>query len=47
LLGKWSWCYEIESEDWWGVAVDSKFGSLWGGVVEEYQEMMGDILRVL
>jgi hypothetical protein len=42
--------YGLDREDWWRVAMDSKFGSLWGGwcsrvyrslwggVVEEYQE---------
>jgi hypothetical protein len=31
LLGKWLWRYGIEREAWWRIAVDSKFGSLWGG----------------
>jgi hypothetical protein len=31
LLGKWLWRYGIEREAWWRVAVDAKFGSLWGG----------------
>jgi hypothetical protein len=31
LLGKWLWRYGIERDAWWRVAVDSKFGSLWGG----------------
>jgi hypothetical protein len=31
LLGKWLWLYGIEKEAWWRIAVDSKFGSLWGG----------------
>jgi hypothetical protein len=31
LLGKWLWRYRIERDAWWRVAVDSKFGSLWGG----------------
>jgi hypothetical protein len=31
LLGKWLCCYWIEREAWWRIAVDSKFGSLWGG----------------
>jgi hypothetical protein len=30
LLGKWLWRYGIERDAWWRVAVDSKFGSLWG-----------------
>jgi len=30
LLGKWLWLYGIEREAWWRVAVDSKYGSLWG-----------------
>ena len=28
LLGKWLWCYRIEKDAWWRVAVDSKYGSL-------------------
>jgi hypothetical protein len=28
LLGKWLWRYGIESEAWWRIVVDSKFGSL-------------------
>jgi len=31
LLGKWLWHYGFEREAWWRIAVDSKFGSLWGG----------------
>jgi len=31
LLGKWLWHYRIEREAWWRIAVDSKFGSFWGG----------------
>jgi len=31
LLGKWLWRYGLEREAWWRVAMDSKFGSLWGG----------------
>lgn len=31
LLGKWLWRFGIERDAWWRVAVDSKFGSLWGG----------------
>jgi len=31
LLGKWLWRFGIEREAWWRVAVDSKYGSLWGG----------------
>jgi len=31
LLGKWLWRFGIESDTWWRVALDSKFGSLWGG----------------
>jgi len=31
LLGKWLWRHGIEREAWWGIAVDSKFGSVWGG----------------
>jgi hypothetical protein len=31
LLGKWLWRYRIERDAWWRVAVDSKYGSLWGG----------------
>jgi hypothetical protein len=30
LLGKWLWRFGIERDIWWRVAVDSKFGSLWG-----------------
>jgi hypothetical protein len=30
LLGKWLWRYGIERVAWWRVAVDSKFGILWG-----------------
>jgi hypothetical protein len=31
LLGKWLWCFGLERDAWWRVAVDSKYGSLWGG----------------
>jgi len=31
LLGKWLWWFGIERDAWWRVAVDSKYGSLWGG----------------
>jgi hypothetical protein len=31
LLGKWLWRFGIEKDAWWRVAVDSKFGNLWGG----------------
>jgi len=31
LLGKWLWRFGIERDAWWRVAVESKFGSLWGG----------------
>jgi hypothetical protein len=31
MLGQWLWCYGIEREAWWRVAVDFKFGNLWGG----------------
>jgi hypothetical protein len=31
LLGKWLWRYGLEREAWWRLAVDSKYGSLWGG----------------
>jgi len=31
LLGKWFWCYGIERDAWWRIAIDSKYGSLWGG----------------
>jgi hypothetical protein len=31
LLGKWLWHYGIERDAWRRVAVDSKYGSLWGG----------------
>jgi hypothetical protein len=31
LLGKWLWRYGLEREAWWRIAVDSKYGSLWGG----------------
>jgi hypothetical protein len=31
LLGKWLWRFGSERDAWWRVAVDSKFGSLWGG----------------
>jgi len=31
LLGKWLWRYGVEREAWWRVAVESKYGSLWGG----------------
>jgi hypothetical protein len=31
LLGKWLWRFGLERDAWWRVAVDSKFGSLWGG----------------
>jgi hypothetical protein len=30
LLGKWLWRFGIERDAWWRVAVDSKFGNLWG-----------------
>jgi hypothetical protein len=31
LLGNWLWRFGMERDAWWRVAVDSKFGSLWGG----------------
>jgi hypothetical protein len=31
LLGKWWGRYGREKEAWWRVAVDAKYGSLWGG----------------
>jgi hypothetical protein len=31
LLGKWLWRYGREREAWWRIAVDSKYGSVWGG----------------
>jgi hypothetical protein len=31
LLGKWLWHFGMERDAWWRVAVDSKYGSLWGG----------------
>jgi hypothetical protein len=31
LLGKWLWRFGLDRDAWWKVAVDSKFGSLWGG----------------
>jgi hypothetical protein len=31
LLGKWFWRFGLERDVWWRVAVDAKFGSLWGG----------------
>jgi hypothetical protein len=30
LLGKWLWQFGSERDAWWRVAVDSKFGNLWG-----------------
>jgi hypothetical protein len=52
LLGKWLWRYGREREAWWRIAVDSKYGSvwggwcslepaLWGGVVKEHQKRLG------
>jgi hypothetical protein len=31
LLGKWLWQFRIKRDVWWRVAIDSKFGNLWGG----------------
>jgi len=31
LLGKWLWRFGMDRDAWWRVAVDSKYGSLWGG----------------
>jgi hypothetical protein len=31
LLGKWIWRFSMERDTWWRVAVDSKYGSMWGG----------------
>jgi hypothetical protein len=33
LLDKWPWRYVHERKAWWRAAVDSKFGSSWGGCV--------------
>jgi len=30
LLGKWLWRFGRERDAWWRVAVDSKYGSMWG-----------------
>jgi len=49
LFVKWLWCYGIEREAWWKIVVWQFMGRLvhfWGGVVEEHQEMVGDILRL-
>jgi hypothetical protein len=31
LLGKWLWRFGMERDAWWRVAVDSKYGCMWGG----------------
>jgi hypothetical protein len=31
LLGKWLWCYGLETEAWWRVVVETNYGSSWGG----------------
>jgi len=31
LLGKWLWRFGMDRDAWWRVAVESKYGSLWGG----------------
>ena len=38
LLGKWLWQYTSGRDALWRIVIDTKYGSVWGGLVLQYSK---------